>query len=195
MSFDPWLTRKRAESLRAEDKWRRHAEHYGVSGEEFKKIMASDRKFGPIGRVVIDLIQHADQRYETAGDWFREHADRSGRTEGWSLIAGNECVLHIRASRLRDDPGNFFALAVAYHELGEAIACIANGIDESAVDQFDVDFKGRGEPGDDPRAPYSRYHNFATACESILIGAMGKSWGIYEKAIESLPKWKRKRKK
>lgn len=146
----------------------------------------SKPKFGPIGRVVIELIDHQDQRYETAGDWYREvTVDEKGLFE-------KECILRVRVSRLRNDPQNLFSLAVAYHELGEAIACIANGIDESQVDEFDKSFRGKGEPGDDHRAPYARYHNFASACESILVGAMGLSWGLYEKAIDSLPKWRKK---
>ncbi len=155
------------------------------------------QKFGPIGRVVIELIDHKDQRYETAGDWFRGQIGGLGTRDGGQLIPRHikmgECELVIRASRLKSDPNNFFSLAVAYHELGEALACIANDIDEHAIDEFDVSYKGYGEPGDDPRAPYSRQHRFATACESILIGAMGLSWGLYEKAINSLPKWRKKR--
>jgi hypothetical protein len=148
------------------------------------------RKFGPIGRVVIELIDHKDQRYETSGDWFRLQ-----NTLDWKhpYLRKDECILVIRASRLTHDPENLFALAVAYHELGEALACLANGIDEHAVDHFDVNFKGKGEPGDSPHAPYARQHNFASACEAILIGAMGLSWGLYEKAIESLPKWRKKK--
>jgi hypothetical protein len=154
------------------------------------------KQFGPIGRVVIDLIPHSDQRYETAGDWFRRNRhDDPSNLEPRRWFQEGEACLHIRASRIKKDPNNYFALCVAYHELGEALACIANGIDEEAVDKFDTHYKSDGEPGDDPRAPYSRQHNFASACEAILIGAMGLSWGLYEKAIDSLPKWRKKRAK
>ncbi len=149
------------------------------------------RKFGPIGRVVIELIDHKDQRYETAGDWYRSYEPANYRR--YITKGKDECTLNVRASRLTHDPENLFALAVAYHELGEALACLANGIDEHAVDHFDVNYKGKGEPGDSPHAPYARQHNFASACEAILIGAMGLSWGLYEKAIESLPKWRKKK--
>jgi hypothetical protein len=149
-------------------------------------------RLGPIGRVVIELIDHQDQRYETAGDWYR--SPRSVMNDLYDKMRENECTLVVRASRLRDDRGNFFALAVAYHELGEALACIANGVTEKEVDEFDVDFVGKGEPGDDPRSPYTRFHGYATACERILIGAMDLSWGVYERAINALPVW-RKRKK
>jgi hypothetical protein len=153
-----------------------------------------NQKFGPIGRVIIDLIPHSDQRYETAGDWFRRNRhDDPSNLEPRRWLQDGECILHVRASRLKGDDENLFALAVAYHELGEAIACIANGITEDEVDRFDNDYKGHGEPGDDPKSPYARYHNFASACEGILIGAMGLSWGLYEKAIESLPKWRKKK--
>lgn len=157
------------------------------------------KQFGPIGRVVIELIDHKDQRYETAGDWYRQKPygtildSRSFPPRTYLLRKPDECDLIVRASRLKNDPDNYFALCVAYHEFGEALACIANGIDEEAVDKFDTHYKSDGEPGDDPRAPYSRQHNFASACEAILIGAMGLSWGLYEKAIDSLPKWRKKK--
>jgi hypothetical protein len=148
------------------------------------------QKFGPSGRVVIELIDHKQQRYETAGDWFRLSGDEQILSE---TFVDPCCTLLVRASKLKGDPNNFFALAVAYHELGEALACIANDIDEHAVDEFDTHYKSDGEPGDDPRAPYTKQHGLATACERILIGAMGLSWGLYEKAIDSLPKWKKKK--
>jgi hypothetical protein len=135
-----------------------------------------------INKISIHVIDHQSQRYETAGDWqlYPGSVDEEGD------------YLTIRASRLKDDPNNFFALAVAYHELGEALGCIANGVTQKQVDDFDLKFKGKGEPGDDPKSPYQLYHGFATACERILIGAMGLSWGMYEKAINSLPKWRKK---
>lgn len=161
--------------------------------EEMAKNLKEPIKFGPIGRVVIELIDHQDQRYETVGDWYRQtHFDVL--RDLIPLKRDDECDLHIRASRLHSDPDNLFALAVAYHELGEALACIANGVDESVVDAFDKTYRGSGEPGDDPKSPYRQFHNFASACESILIGAMGLSWGVYEKAVDSLPKWRKGKK-
>jgi hypothetical protein len=142
-------------------------------------------KFGPIGQVIINIIPHKNQRYDTAGDWYRKR---------FTSIFRDESVLFIHTSRLPNDPDNFYALAVAYHELSEALACIANGITETDVDQFDVDFKGKGEPGDDPRSPYRKQHFAATICEMTLIAAMNKSWSAYNKAIDALPKWRKPKK-
>jgi hypothetical protein len=70
--------------------------------------MPSDPHFGPIGRVVIELIDHQDQRYNTAGDWFRDN--RRDPSYWPILLSDKECTLIVRASRLHDDRGNFFAL-------------------------------------------------------------------------------------
>lgn len=131
----------------------------------------------PIKRINIEVIPHLTQRYETAGDWWVD----------------NKNTLQIRASKLDEtiDPNNFMSLSVAFHELAEALGCFANGIPQEAVDAFDLKWKGKGEPGDSPDSPYHRYHNFASACEGILIGAMNICWGTYEKAIDKLV-WRKK---
>jgi hypothetical protein len=54
---------------------------------------------------------------------------------------------------------------VLMHELTEMFLCIDRGVSFKAIDQFDVQFKGTGEPGDDLKAPYHREHRFATRVE------------------------------
>jgi hypothetical protein len=48
------------------------------------------------------------------------------------------------------------------------LLCIDRGVSFKAIDRFDMNFKGDGEPGDDPRAPYYRQHQFATQIERLL---------------------------
>jgi hypothetical protein len=131
----------------------------------------------PIKKVVIEVIPHLAQRYETCGDWFR-------------TVDDGKATLHVYVSKLGKDidPYNFMAMCVAYHELGEALACIANDITEETVDEWDNNYKGDGEPGEDPKCPYVHQHNWATTIEKGLLVAMGLVWPTYEKAIERL--WK-----
>lgn len=121
----------------------------------------------PISRVVIDIIPHSAQRYETVGDW-QYDAD----------------ALVIRVSRLPRDPDNEKALAVAFHELCEVLICRAKGITQAQVDSFDLAYKGDGEPGDEPAAPYHAEHCFATAAERMLVAALGIAWQDYENSVE-----------
>lgn len=129
-----------------------------------------------IHRVVIEVIPHLAQRYDTCGDWFR-------------TVDDGKATLHIYASRLGKDidPYNYMAMCVAYHELGEALACIANNITEVEVDGWDMTYPG-GDPGDDDKCPYVHQHRWATNIEKSLVVAMNLLWSKYEKAIARL--WK-----
>lgn len=130
----------------------------------------------PITKVIIEVIPHNVHRYETCGDWYR-------------TVENGKATLHVYASKLGEDidPWNLMSLCVGYHELSEALACIANNIHEADVDKFDMNWKGRGdEPGNDPEAPYVHQHNFASAQETGLLTAMGFFWSVYEKAIDRL---------
>ena len=131
-------------------------------------------KLTPIDKVVIEVIPHGTQRYETCGDWFR------------TTFKGHT-TLRVFASKLnpKDDPYNFMAMCVAYHELGEALACIANNITEHEVDNWDLNYPG-DDPGDDDDCPYVAQHRIATNIERTLVTAMGLFWSQYEKAIGRL---------
>lgn len=118
-------------------------------------------------KITIETIPHKEQRYETVGDWyFEENGD-----------------LHIKVSQFGDwrSPA-----LVAVHELIEVLICKHHGIDQKAVDEFDMKFKGEGEPGDDPNAPYATEHCFATGIERLLAGALGLKWKIYEEELNEL---------
>jgi hypothetical protein len=115
------------------------------------------------------IIPHEAQRYETVGDW-------------WV----NGSTLEIRVSESGDWRAD---MAVAAHELTEALLCIQRGISEESVDHFDTVVApalGLDEPGDDPRAPYHQEHMAATTVEYQMLQELGMSEGEYERVLERL---------
>jgi hypothetical protein len=117
-------------------------------------------------KIIVETIPHDKQRYDTAGDWF------------WT---GND--LNIRVSYMDDWR---HVAAVAVHELVEVLLCRNKGIGQAQVDVFDTTYKGDGEPGDDPQAPYRDEHCYATAVERMLIAAFGISWDEYDRKVNEL---------
>ena len=117
-------------------------------------------------RIVIETIPHKAQRYPSCGDW---------------LYEGN--TLKIFVSKTRDWRYSFL---VAVHELIEAGLCKRAGITQEAVDKFDMKFKGKGEPGDDPKAPYRQQHAVATDIERYLATMLKVNWQKYEAALNKL---------
>lgn len=90
-------------------------------------------------------------------------------------------VLVVRVSKMSDIR---YTIAVAVHELVEAVLCTQNGVTPEAVDAFDM---GPGadydEPGKHPSAPYHKEHIEATSIERKLITRLGVPWDIYDKAV------------
>lgn len=125
-------------------------------------------------RIVIDTLPHAEQRYETGGDWF-EDPDGTWR---------------IRVSELPTKTALFpekFAFLVAFHELVEMALCKSAGVTEKQVDSFDLTYAGSFvEPGDDIEAPYYRQHQMATALERTMAAQLDVDWNEYEAAINDL---------
>lgn len=129
-------------------------------------------------KVTIETIPHSQQEYETIGDW------------KWTKTRnGSEDLLWIGVSELGDWRKE---MAVAVHELVEALLCRQAEISTQAVDQFDLNYENArtvsddSEPGDDPTAPYRDQHCYATAVERMLIPLFGLSWKEYEDAINAL---------
>lgn len=124
-------------------------------------------------QISIKTIKHADQDYETAGNFFK---DALGET-------------HVLVSEMGNEN---FEFLVALHELVEQKLCEVSGITDEAITAFDVEFeKNRkpgdtSEPGDDPRAPYRAEHCFATGIERLMCAALGVKWDDYEKAVLGL---------
>ena len=123
--------------------------------------------------IYIKIIPHAEQRYDTVGDWY---------------YVGDD--LHIRVSKMSDWR---FEQLVVQHEYNEAILCEHDGITQKQVDDFDMEFEktrtpgDESEPGDNPQAPYRRQHFFATNTERQLADRLGVDWKDYEAELASLP--------
>jgi hypothetical protein len=124
-------------------------------------------------RIIIETIPHAQQTYETCGNW---------------QIEGDE--IHVQVSDLGD--WRMEAL-IGIHEACEAALCLHAGISQRAVDRFDMRYEEQrppgdeSEPGDAIEAPYGLQHCYATAVERLLCAAMGIQWGAYEQRVQELP--------
>jgi hypothetical protein len=88
--------------------------------------------------------------------------------------------LAVVVSRLGNDDYEFL---VALHELVESYLCERRGITAADVDAFDFPFRGDGEPGDNPTAPYFREHAFATKVERLMADELGVDWAAYETTL------------
>ena len=115
----------------------------------------------------IRTVPHEAQRYDTCGDW---QYTKSG-------------ALTITVS----DLGNWrMEVAVAIHELIECLLCRNDGVTTQQVDEFDMSYKGKGEPGDEPSAPYASQHSVATGVERIMTALLGVKWREYETVVDGL---------
>ena len=116
--------------------------------------------------ILVQEVNHEDQRYNTVGDWqFFDY------------------LLHIKVSKMTDKRHVYL---VAIHEIIEATLCHFMGISEEAVDEYDMNYKGNAEPGDQPEAPYYIQHKFATMVEKKMAKLMEVDWKEYEKEINNL---------
>lgn len=104
-------------------------------------------------RITIATIPAHAMRYDTLGDW---------REDGDTLVIEVSDAVPERERVL-----------VALHELVEAVLCLRRGVTTADVDRFDFAFKGSGEPGDAPDAPYQREHRFAMLVEHLMAHEMG----------------------
>ena len=121
----------------------------------------------------VEVVDHADQRYETAGDW------------QWDRDTGE---LVVRVSKTADDRDAFL---LAVHEIVEAFLCKIHGVPETAVDRFDEEFNKShnlllDEPGEDPSAPYYSEHGAAEIVERLVAREAGVPWGEYGHRVGQL---------
>lgn len=128
-------------------------------------------------QVVVNIISHKEQRYETVGDWIFNHDN--GR-------------LSIFVSDLGNCKYNFL---VAMHEQWEAMLCVDRNIKEKNVTAFDLWYEGRRlindpecqfEPGDHKLAPYRKEHFSATTAERMLAAELSINWEDYDAAVNAL---------
>lgn len=118
--------------------------------------------------VSIETIDHNQHRYDTCGDWYWDRTNNR---------------LIVKVSNM----DNWLSEALlAMHELVEAVLCEQRGVTEHQVDLFDMNFKGEGEPGDDPESPYHWEHVFATRIEQQLARRLGLKWQDHEQRVDNL---------
>lgn len=118
-----------------------------------------------IPRIIVKVIDPANQRFGEVGDWFHDK---------------EEDTVTVYVSRMVDWRSE---LAVAIHEVFESISCIAADIDQTDVDAFDKQFhleNDDGEPGDEKDAPYFKQHVGSTFIEKETIAQSGLAWLQHE---------------
>lgn len=126
-----------------------------------------------IKRIIIEVIPHAKQLYETCGNYYFD-------TEG---------DLRICVSEMSD---NRYEMLIAVHELTEVLQTEFLGIPEPDIAKFDIEFERKrlpgnlDEPGDDPDAPYKNSHCFSTGFERIMAALLNVDYKSYEKACNEL---------
>lgn len=113
------------------------------------------------------VINHADQRYDTVGDW--------------TTPGPNTLLVHVSKC---NDPR--YEALIMVHEIVEAVLCSYRGITAAEVDKFDLNYPSAAEPGDDPAAPYHKEHVVATEIERRLADELGVDWATYERYLEEL---------
>jgi len=114
-------------------------------------------------RITILRVAHDDQRYDTIGDW---------QWEGSHLI--------VRVSNLLDFRSE---VAIAIHEVVEALLCEANGISEQQVDEWDLEHEDADDPGSLPGCPYYNEHALATIVERLVVGRLGSDWLRHDEIV------------
>ena len=126
-----------------------------------------------VKRIVMEVIPHQDQRYDTLGDYWVE-----GDT--W----------HIRTSDMGDWRYNF---SVLLHEFIELALMTHKGIKEEDVLAFDLAVPANSpyadDPGFDPKAPYHVEHVFSDCVERLIAPHLGMLISDPWDAAKKLPQW------
>ncbi len=128
-------------------------------------------------KIIIEVIPHKSQRYDTCGDW------------QWTEFVEGTSALPYAALRIRvSDTGNWRSnMLIACHELVEAVLCKAHGITGEQVDAWDITGPGKylDEPGDHANSPYRWEHCVAEQVERMLAREM-IAWQEHEAHIAEL---------
>ena len=125
-------------------------------------------------RLLFQTVLHAQQRYDTVGDYQEAHGFISFTIS---------------------DMGNWqYEALVSVHELIEKILVNARGIKDADIDAFDMAFEQNRDPGDESepgwylQAPYHREHVFAEKVERLLAEELGVDWEDYDRTVMELSK-------
>ena len=120
-------------------------------------------------KIIVDVVPHKKQRYNTCGDYFKKGGD-----------------LHVRLSKMNSN----HEFLVLIHELIEWYLIDQKGISIKEIDEFDILYEqtktDSSEPGDDKNAPYYDEHQFATVIEKLLADKLGVNWRKYSENVNSL---------
>jgi hypothetical protein len=127
-----------------------------------------------IRRLEMWKIPHAEQRYDTVGDY-------------QTFDYGTHYVFSI--SDLKDWRKE---AAVFLHEFVEAMLCKDQGITIEQIDAWDFGHPDSDDPGALLDCPYGRQHKIAEALERFFVRELGLRWEEHEEACraagESRPK-------
>jgi hypothetical protein len=130
-------------------------------------------------RIILQSLNQKEIRNDQAGDWMFPEDGTS-----LPLICSSAWMTDWRSE-----------LAVAVHEMIEALLCEQHGVTDLQVTQHDAMFEEErtkglhglyAEAGDDPRAPYRDEHAEATFAERAICAALGLAWGEHERNVEAL---------
>ena len=128
-------------------------------------------------KIIIETIKHSEQKYRTAGDYWRE-------PDGTLRIVVSETG------------NNLFNSLVGLHELVEVLLMERRGIPLITSNEFDIVFErerdaklwvSTDEPGDDPRCPYRKEHRMASIVEELVAHDLGVDLDEYATAVNAMP--------
>ncbi len=110
-----------------------------------------------ITQFIIKTIPEHWQSYDTVGNYFETEDD---------------CIV-ILVSELEDQAAMY---AIIIHELVESMLCRHRGISFESIDEFDTSYKGDGEPGNEPGAPYHKEHRIADIIERMYLHELNQDY-------------------
>ncbi len=120
-----------------------------------------------IPTIIIRVIDHNQQEYDTAGNYFEEGG-----------------VWNITISKM----GFWHELFCAIHELYELCVCLHRGIKNDAITEFDLNNIEHPDPGMLPDAPYHKEHIAALAIEKSACLESKQNWTKHDNQFGKL-KW------
>jgi hypothetical protein len=118
--------------------------------------------------IIINFVNENQQRYDTLGDYYIKN--------GQLYINITKHMTYVSGKFVRN---RFFEFLILIHEIVEVLLVIARNISIEKIDQFDLNYQGDGEPGDEKKAPYRKEHQFATKIEKMMAKELKVPWDEY----------------
>lgn len=125
-----------------------------------------------IKKILIEVIPHKKQRYDTWGDYFYDK-----RNKRW--------VIRVSKIKLPHKKHEFvYSFLVSIHELVELYLILKNKISEYEITKWDIEHSELDDPGNHPKAPYHKEHMIATKVEKYVAKMLNVDYKKYnEKGI------------